>query len=117
MWCAALSHAMSRFEGTRPLYKQARSGGMGAFTVDNFPVFDYVRPNAYGIFDSNHGYKMLGVGRRWRRRSRATARRCSSHSGWSASPRGTFTPCRTRPTPGRDVVARLGACPGRASVR
>ena len=36
---------------------------MGAFTVDNFPVFDYVRPNVYGIFDSNHGYKMLGVGR------------------------------------------------------
>ena len=63
MWCAALSHAMSRFEGTRPLYKQARSGGMGAFTADNFPVFDYVRPNVYGIFDSNHGYKMLGVGR------------------------------------------------------
>ena len=63
MWCAALSHAMSRFEGKRAVYKQARSGGMGAFTVDNFPVFDYVRPNVYGIFDSNHGYKMLGVGR------------------------------------------------------
>ena len=63
MWCAALSHAMSRFEGKRALYKKARSGGMGAFTVDNFPVFDYVRPNVYGIFDSNHGYKMLGVGR------------------------------------------------------
>ena len=26
MWCAALSHAMSRFEGKRPLYKHARSG-------------------------------------------------------------------------------------------
>jgi glycine/D-amino acid oxidase-like deaminating enzyme len=63
MWCAALSHAMRRFEGTRRLYKRARSGGMGAFTVDNFPVFDHVRPNVYGIFDSNHGYKMLGVGR------------------------------------------------------
>ena len=63
MWCAALSHAMSRFEGKRALYKKARSGGMGAFTVDNFPVFDYIRPNVYGIFDSNHGYKMLGVGR------------------------------------------------------
>ena len=63
MWCAALSHAMSRFEGCRPLYKQARSGGVGAFTADNFPVFDYMRPNVYGIFDSNHGYKMIGVGR------------------------------------------------------
>ena len=63
MWCAALSHAMSRFEGCRPLYKQARSGGVGAFTADNFPVFDHVRPNVYAILDSNHGYKMIGVGR------------------------------------------------------
>jgi glycine/D-amino acid oxidase-like deaminating enzyme len=63
MWCAALSHAMSRFEGKRPLYNQARSGGVGAFTVDNFPVFDYMRPNVYTILDSNHGYKMIGVGR------------------------------------------------------
>jgi glycine/D-amino acid oxidase-like deaminating enzyme len=63
MWCAALSHSMSRFEGCRALYKDARSGGVGAFTADNFPVFDYVKPNVYGIFDSNHGYKMIGVGR------------------------------------------------------
>jgi glycine/D-amino acid oxidase-like deaminating enzyme len=63
MWCAALSHSMSRFEGCRPKYKQARSGGMGAFTVDNFPVFDHMRPNVYCICDSNHGYKMIGVGR------------------------------------------------------
>ena len=63
MWCAALSHSMSRFEGCRPLYKQARSGGVGAFTADNFPVFDYMKPNVYTILDSNHGYKMIGVGR------------------------------------------------------
>jgi glycine/D-amino acid oxidase-like deaminating enzyme len=63
MWCAALSHSMSRFEGCRPLYKRARSGGVGAFTADNFPVFDYLKPNVYGILDSNHGYKMIGVGR------------------------------------------------------
>jgi glycine/D-amino acid oxidase-like deaminating enzyme len=63
MWCAALSHSMSRFEGCRPLYKMARSGGVGSFTVDNFPVFDYMKPNVYTILDSNHGYKMIGVGR------------------------------------------------------
>ena len=63
LFCAGLSHAMSRFEGCRPLYKVARSGGVGAFTADNFPVFDFFRPNLYGIFDSNHGYKMIGVGR------------------------------------------------------
>ena len=63
MWCAALSHAMGRFEGCRSNYRNARSGGVGAFTVDNFPVFDQVRPNVYAILDSNHGYKMIGVGR------------------------------------------------------
>ena len=63
MWCAALSHAMARFEGCRPAYKNARSGGVGAFTADNFPVFDYMRPNVYCLLDSNHGYKMIGVGR------------------------------------------------------
>ena len=61
MWCAALSHAMSRFEGCRSLYENARSGGVGAFTADNFPVFDYLKPNVYAILDSNHGYKMIGV--------------------------------------------------------
>ena len=63
LFCAALSHAMARFEGCRPLYRVARSGGVGAFTADNFPVFDYLRPNLYAILDSNHGYKMIGVGK------------------------------------------------------
>jgi glycine/D-amino acid oxidase-like deaminating enzyme len=63
MFCAGLSHALARFEGCRPLYRVARSGGVGAFTADNFPVFDYLRPNLYAILDSNHGYKMIGVGR------------------------------------------------------
>jgi glycine/D-amino acid oxidase-like deaminating enzyme len=63
MWCAALSHCLGRFEGVRPRYSQVRSGGVGAFTVDNFPVFDYMRPNVYVAADSNHGYKMIAVGR------------------------------------------------------
>jgi glycine/D-amino acid oxidase-like deaminating enzyme len=63
MWCAALSHCLERFAGTRPLYRQARSGGVGAFTADSFPVFDYMRPNVYVAADSNHGYKMIAVGR------------------------------------------------------
>jgi glycine/D-amino acid oxidase-like deaminating enzyme len=63
MWCAALSHCLARFEGCRPRYRHARSGGVGAFTVDNFPVFDYMRPNVFVAADSNHGYKMIAVGR------------------------------------------------------
>src|SRR5256886_7353201 len=67
----------SRFEGCRALYWNARSGGVGAFTADNFPVFDYLKPNVYAILDSNHGYKMIGVGREVDRKS---TRLNSSHS-------------------------------------
>jgi glycine/D-amino acid oxidase-like deaminating enzyme len=63
MWCAALSHCLGRFEGCRERYLQVRSGGVGAFTADNFPVFDYMAPNVYVAADSNHGYKMIAVGR------------------------------------------------------
>jgi glycine/D-amino acid oxidase-like deaminating enzyme len=62
-WCAALSHCLGRFEGVRGLYRQVRSGGVGAFTPDNFPIFDHMRPNVYVAADSNHGYKMIAVGR------------------------------------------------------
>ena len=62
-WCAALSHCMSRFEGCRAKYAQVRSGGAGAFTADNFPIFDRMRENVYVAADSNHGYKMIAVGR------------------------------------------------------
>jgi glycine/D-amino acid oxidase-like deaminating enzyme len=63
LWSAALSHCLQRFEGARQHYRQLRSGGVGAFTVDNFPVFDYMRPNVFVAADSNHGYKMIAVGK------------------------------------------------------
>jgi methylglutamate dehydrogenase subunit A len=63
LWCAALSHCMERFAGCRSRYVQVRSGGVGAFTADNFPVFDRMRDNVYVAADSNHGYKMIAVGR------------------------------------------------------
>ncbi len=63
LWSASLSHCLTRFEGARTRYRQVRSGGVGAFTVDNFPVFDYMRPNVFVAADSNHGYKMIAVGK------------------------------------------------------
>ncbi len=63
LWCAALSHCMERFEGCRRSYVQVRSGGAGAFTADNFPIFDRMLDNVYVAADSNHGYKMIAVGR------------------------------------------------------
>ncbi|MGQ0668845.1 MAG: NAD(P)/FAD-dependent oxidoreductase [Actinomycetota bacterium] len=62
MWTSALAHCQKRFEGKRGLYHKSPSGGIGAFTPDSFPVFDVFRENAYVIADSNHGYKMIGVG-------------------------------------------------------
>ncbi|MBA3249851.1 MAG: FAD-binding oxidoreductase [Geodermatophilaceae bacterium] len=62
MWTSALAHCHKRFEGKRSLYRREPSGGIGAFTPDSFPVFDVFRQNVYVIADSNHGYKMLGVG-------------------------------------------------------
>jgi len=62
MWCSALAHCQKRFEGKTPVYKNEPSGGIGAFTPDSFPVFDIFRENVYVIADSNHGFKMIGVG-------------------------------------------------------
>lgn len=59
---SALAHCHKRFEGRAHLYRAARSGGLGCFTPDSFPVFDVFHQNAYVIADSNHGYKMIGVG-------------------------------------------------------
>ena len=63
MWCSALAHCQKRFEGKIVKYKNEPSGGIGAFTPDSFPVFDIFRENCYLIADSNHGYKMIGVGK------------------------------------------------------
>jgi methylglutamate dehydrogenase subunit A len=62
MWTSALAACHKRFEGKRHLYRREPTGGIGAFTPDSFPVFDVFRQNAYVIADSNHGYKMIGVG-------------------------------------------------------
>ena len=64
MWCSALAHCQKRFEGKIRYYKNKEpSGGLGCFTPDSFPVFDVFRENVYIIADSNHGYKMIGVGK------------------------------------------------------
>jgi len=63
MWVSALAHCQERFSGTLAHYKNEASGGIGCFTPDNFPIFDTFHGNCFVIADSNHGYKMLGVGK------------------------------------------------------
>ncbi len=61
LWTAALAHCHGRLAGARNLYSPEPSGAIGCFTPDSFPVFDRFG-FAYVIADSNHGYKMIGVG-------------------------------------------------------
>jgi glycine/D-amino acid oxidase-like deaminating enzyme len=61
--CAAMAQTMSRFEGCRSGFRERRNGGIGAFTPDNVPIIDWVLPNVYMIADSNHGFKMTGLGK------------------------------------------------------
>src|SRR5690349_12778463 len=40
-WCSMLAHCQKRFEGKIDKYKRReKSGGLGCFTPDSFPVFD-----------------------------------------------------------------------------
>lgn len=62
LWTAGLAHCLERFEGKQHLFSREPSGGIGCFTPDSFPVFDRFHDNVTVIADSNHGYKMIGVG-------------------------------------------------------
>ena len=62
-YCATAAQLFGRFEGIRPYFKDRRNGGIGAFTPDNVPVFDWIADNAFMTADSNHGFKMIGVGK------------------------------------------------------
>jgi len=60
---SAMGQLMTRFEGSRKQFRDRRNGGIGAFTPDNVPIFDWITPNVYMIADSNHGFKMTGAGK------------------------------------------------------
>jgi glycine/D-amino acid oxidase-like deaminating enzyme len=60
---AGLAWAHERFRGRSAEWHTDPHGGIGAFTPDNYPVVDWALPNAYLIMDSNHGFKMIGMGK------------------------------------------------------
>jgi hypothetical protein len=62
-WTSALAHCQKRYEDKYYRYRKEPSGGLGAFSPDNFPIFDVVRQNCHIIADSSHGYKMIGLGK------------------------------------------------------
>lgn len=63
MWTSALAHCQKRYGDKYRKFRNERSGGLGAFSPDNFPVFDAMKENCYVIADSSHGYKMIGLGK------------------------------------------------------
>jgi glycine/D-amino acid oxidase-like deaminating enzyme len=63
MFASALAFCQARFSGKIEKWRKEPSGGLGCFTPDSFPVFDRFRDNVYVIADSNHGYKMIAVGK------------------------------------------------------
>jgi glycine/D-amino acid oxidase-like deaminating enzyme len=63
MWCSALAFCQKRYSGQIGKWKREPSGGLGCFTPDSFPVVDVFRENCHVIADSNHGYKMIAIGK------------------------------------------------------
>jgi hypothetical protein len=99
MWTAALAHCHRRFEGTTHLLRREASGGIGCFTPDSFPVFDVFRQNAYVIADSNHGYKMIGVGALVAEELLGAAQDLLEPFGFSRYERGHLHPVSNSPFP------------------
>jgi glycine/D-amino acid oxidase-like deaminating enzyme len=60
---AGLAWAMDRFKSNGGQDQLRPNGGIGCFTPDNYPIIDFVKPNVFLIADSNHGFKLLGVGK------------------------------------------------------
>jgi glycine/D-amino acid oxidase-like deaminating enzyme len=60
---SGLAAALRRFRGRAADWQVTPAGGILAHTPDNYPVCDWVLPNAYAILDSGHGFKTLAVGR------------------------------------------------------
>jgi len=60
---SGLASAFERFRGRSGEWQVTPAGGIVSHTPDNYPVCDWVLPNAYAIVDSGHGFKMLALGR------------------------------------------------------
>lgn len=60
---SGLAATFGRFEGRSADWEVTPAGGIVPHTPDNYPISDFVTPNAYAIVDSGHSFKMLALGR------------------------------------------------------
>jgi hypothetical protein len=105
-WTSALAHCQKRYEDQYLRYRDEPSGGLGAFTPDNFPIFDVMRQNCFMILDSSHGYKMIGVGKLVAKEIMGKSRSCSNRSATTVMRREISFPSPTAPFPGADRRAK-----------
>ena len=99
MWWSALAFCQKRFEGRIGHYKKEPSGSLGCFTPDSFPVFDRFRENVTVIADSNHGYKMIGVGKLVAEKPLGATRALLQPFRFSRYAEGKLHPTSTSPFP------------------
>jgi methylglutamate dehydrogenase subunit A len=60
---SGLAAAIARFRGRAADWRATPAGGIVTHTPDDYPVCDWVLPNAYAIVDSGHSFKLLALGR------------------------------------------------------
>lgn len=60
---AAMAWALGRFDGGFDRWTCSSFGAQTCFTPDSYPVVDFLRENVYAVLDSNHGFKMLALGK------------------------------------------------------
>jgi hypothetical protein len=60
---SALSWALGRFDGGFERWSCSSGASQTGFTPDSYPVVDFVHENVYAVLDSNHGFKMLALGK------------------------------------------------------
>jgi glycine/D-amino acid oxidase-like deaminating enzyme len=60
---AAMAWALGRFDGGFDRWTCSSYGAQTCFTPDSYPVVGFLRENVYAVLDSNHGFKMLTLGK------------------------------------------------------
>jgi hypothetical protein len=60
---AALSWALARFRGPLENWSVSAFSAPTCFTPDSHPIVGFVHENVYVLIDSNHGFKLLALGK------------------------------------------------------
>jgi len=99
MWCSALAFSQKRYHGQIKHWRKEPSGGIGCFSPDSFPVIDVFRENCHVIADSNHGYKMIAVGKLVAQEMMGQKSRLLAPFGFSRFAEGRQHPVSNSPFP------------------